>query len=277
MQTEPRTDATGLATPRDVRIGHARQPSTGSVPEPPNIFVIPALNEEQNLPRLFADLESRPELFPAGSRVIIVDDGSSDRTPEIVLRYSGPLPLELLRFEQNRGPGAAFRAGFAAALETCPDDALIVTLEADTTSDLDALPRMMDRAADGADLVLANWTMVNVNSRRRILSAGAGFVVRHALGLDAKTVSSFFRVYRAGLLRAAFARYGDDFIRERGFACKAEILANVARMNVRIEDVPVDLDWARREGESKMPVLRTMLAYSRMLTRQRVARASATR
>ena len=63
MQTEPRTDATGLATPRDVRIGQARQPSTGSVPEPPNIFVIPAYNEEENLPRLFADLESRPELF----------------------------------------------------------------------------------------------------------------------------------------------------------------------------------------------------------------------
>ena len=42
------------------------------------------------------------------------------------------------------------------------------------------------------------------------------------------TVSSFFRVYRASVLRRSFAHYGDDLMRERGFACKAEMLANIA-------------------------------------------------
>jgi dolichol-phosphate mannosyltransferase len=244
-------------------------------PAAPNIFVIPAYNEEPNLPRLLADLEARPALLPQGSRVIIVDDGSSDRTPEIVNEYDGPLPLELLRFPENQGPGAAFRAGFVRALEHCPDNALVITLEADTTSDLDALPQMIDRAEAGAELVLANWDMVNVSARRRLLSAAAGWVVRRALGVDATTVSSFFRVYSARTLRAGFDRYGDSFIREPGFACKAEILAKLARMGTRIEEVEVKLDWARREGESKMPVFRTMVAYWRMLARQRVSRAAA--
>jgi dolichol-phosphate mannosyltransferase len=244
-------------------------------PVAPNVFVIPAYNEEPNLPRLLADLEARPALFPSGSRILIVDDGSSDRTPEIVTSYDGPLPLELLRFEQNQGPGAAFRAGFANALERCPDNALVITLEADTTSDLDALPQMIDRAEAGAELVLANWEMVNVSRRRRLLSAAAGWVVRRALGVDATTVSSFFRVYSARTLRAGFDRHGDSFVREPGFACKAEILAKLARMGARIEEVEVKLDWARREGESKMPVFRTMVAYWRMLFRQRASRATA--
>ena len=66
-----------------------------------------------------------------------------------------------------------------------------------------------------------------------------------------------------------------DLIRERGFACKAEILAKLASMRVRIVEEPVALDWSRREGESKMPVGKTMLAYWRMLFRQRGATAPA--
>jgi dolichol-phosphate mannosyltransferase len=236
----------------------------------PLAFVIPAYNEEDNVPRLFADLEGRPWLFRnPGCRVIIVDDGSSDRTPELVDGYSGALPVELVRLEENQGPGAAFRAGFERALEGTEDEAFIVTLEADTTSDLDALTPMLAEASAGAELVLASWTMVNVSRKRRVLSAGAAYVFRRALGIEAQTVSSFFRVYRASVLRRSFAHYGADLMRERGFACKAELLANMARLGAKIAEVPVHLDSDRRIGKSKMPVFRTIVAYMRMLARQR--------
>ena len=109
--------------------------------------------------------------------MFIVDDGSADATPELVEGYSGPLPVELVRLEQNQGPGAAFRAGFGRALEALPEEGFVVTLEADTTSDLAALRPMLAEASAGADLVLASWTMVNVSRKRRVLSAGAGLVV----------------------------------------------------------------------------------------------------
>jgi dolichol-phosphate mannosyltransferase len=242
----------------------------GSVP-PAHLFVIPAFNEEKNLPRLLADLEARPALFPSGSRVIVVDDGSKDATATLVEGYRGSLPVQLVRLGRNQGPGAAFRAGFAAALDvpTPQREAFVVTLEADTTSDLDALPLMLARAEAGAELVLASWRMVNVPWRRRLLSAAAGFFVRRALRVRAHTVSSFFRVYRASLLRAAEARYGEALIREPGFACKAELLAKLAALGARIEEVSVPLDTSRRVGESKMPVLRTALAYWRMVARHR--------
>jgi dolichol-phosphate mannosyltransferase len=238
----------------------------------PNFFVLPAYNEEANIGRLLADLEARPDLYPAGSRVIVVDDGSEDRTADVVEAYRGPLPVELVRLATNQGPGAAFRAGFEAALESSDEVAFVVTLESDTTSDLDALPAMLERARDGAELVLADWRMVNVPRFRRALSHGAGWFMRAGLGVQAHTVSSFFRVYRASLLRDGFGRYGDTLIRERGFACKAELLAKLAALGARIEEVPVALDTSRRRGESKMPILKTTLCYWRMLARHRFAK-----
>src|SRR6185312_3566189 len=112
--------------------------------EPPQLlFVIPAFNEQENLPNLFSDLLATTALLGAGSRIFIVDYGSADQTPAIVRAYDGPLPVELVRLEVNQGPGAAFREGFRSALECAKPDALVVTLEADTTSDLGALPQML--------------------------------------------------------------------------------------------------------------------------------------
>jgi dolichol-phosphate mannosyltransferase len=263
---------TSIAMPAELAVEApvAERPAPSRVADYPITFVIPAYNEEDNLPRLFADLECRPWFFRnAGSRVIVVDDGSSDRTAELVESYSGKLPVELVRLEHNQGPGAAFRSGFEQALEGTTGEAFIVTLEADTTSDLEALTAMLAEASAGAELVLASWTMVNVSRRRKLLSAGAAFVFRRALGIDAQTVSSFFRVYRASVLRRSFAHYGSDLMRERGFACKAELLANIARLGAQIAEVPVELDTDRRIGKSKMPIVKTVVAYLRMLARQR--------
>jgi dolichol-phosphate mannosyltransferase len=243
------------------------------------IFVIPAFNEEANVPRLLADLESRPDLWRDGGWVVLVDDGSTDGTIEAARAHDGDLPVEILPLVRNQGPGKAFDRGFRRALAFAPDDELIVTLESDTTSDLDALEAMLAAAREGADVVLASHhaggELMNVSRHRRFLSRAASSVIRRGGGLDASTVSSFFRVYRATALNAGYERYGDSFIRERGFACKAEILMKLSALGITIAEVPVVLDWSRREGESKMKVLPTMGGYARLMARQAVARARA--
>jgi dolichol-phosphate mannosyltransferase len=91
------------------------------------------------------------------------------------------------------------------------------------------------------------------------------------LGVDAHTVSSFYRVYRASALRWAVGHYGDKLIRESGFACKAEILAKLVALRMTVAEVDVELDTSRRIGESKMPVGKTIVAYWRMMARQLVS------
>jgi dolichol-phosphate mannosyltransferase len=243
-----------------------------------HVFVIPAFNEEDNLPRLLHDLEERPMLW-SGGHVILVDDGSTDRTVAVAQAYEGPVPLILARQVRNQGPGRAFDRGFRLALELCGAEDLVVTLESDTTSDLDALEAMLARARAGADVVLASvhagGAIVGAGRHRAGLSRAASFAVRATAGVDARTVSSFFRVYRASMLRAAYQRHGDAFIREGGFACKAEILGKLSRLDAAIEEVPVDLDASKRIGDSKLKVLPTMAGYTRLMARQVATRMRA--
>ena len=115
---------------------------------------------------------------------------------------------------------------------------------------------MLAAARDGADVVLASHhaggELANVSRHRRFLSKAASSAIRRGGGLDASTVSSFFRVYRAvGAARAATTRYGDAFIRERGFACKAEILIKLSRLGITVAEVPVTLDWSKPRGREQ--------------------------
>ena len=128
-----------------------------------------------------------------------------------------------------------------------------------------------------AEIVLASHhgtgELANVSAHRRFLSRAASSVIRRSGGLDASTVSSFFRVYRASVLQRGYQTYGENLIQERGFACKAEILIKLSRMGITVAEVPVILDWSKREGESKMKVLPTMGGYARMMARHTFARA----
>jgi dolichol-phosphate mannosyltransferase len=236
-----------------------------------NIFVIPAYNEETNLPRLLLDLEARPALWNGG-HVIVVDDGSTDATADVAEAYSGQVPVILHRQVRNQGAGRAFDSGFRLALKLAADDAYIITMESDTTSDLDAVEHMLAVAQEGTDIVLASHhgegQLVNVSAHRRLLSRVAASAIRRGAGLDARTVSSFFRVYRAAALRHAYDVHGEHLIRESGFACKAEILVKMVRGGATVREVPVALDWARRDGASKMRVLPTIGGYARMMARQ---------
>src|SRR4051812_24483229 len=103
----------------------APTPPSSFVPRLPVVFVVPAYNEEANLPRLLEELETR---WP-GCRCVVVDDGSADGTVAILESYSGPLALEPVLLGRNQGPGAAFRAGFGQALAV-DGEAYVVTLEA---------------------------------------------------------------------------------------------------------------------------------------------------
>lgn len=239
-----------------------------------DVIVIPAYNEAENIPRLLGDLRTVPHVWEHG-RILIVDDGSSDGTAAVIAGHAGGMPVEILVQSPNQGAGRAFDRGFRRALELTGDNGRVITLEADNTSDLDALGPMLDAAAD-ADLVLAS---VHVSGgrlvaarHRRVLSRGAARVIRAGGGVDARTVSSFFRIYRAGLLRRGYERHGDRLIQEPGFACKAELLIKLSALGGRVVEIPVELDASRRGGESKLRTLPTLAGYARMMTRVALAR-----
>jgi dolichol-phosphate mannosyltransferase len=232
-------------------------------------FVIPAYNEHENIPSLLADLA--PRVHELGARVIFVDDGSTDGTSELIERHSDGMPVAIVRHRVNRGLGTAINSGLRAALGESHDDDAIVTLEADNTSNLDDLPRMLELFEAGNDVVLASvyaagGRIVGVARWRLAASKAVSDVFRYTGGLQRiHTLSSLYRVYRAGTLRRAAETYGYLLVREPGFAANVELLLKLYNAQARIAEVPTVNDWSRRRGTSKMSLRPTVLAYGRLM------------
>lgn len=239
-------------------------------------FVIPAYNEAENIPRLLADLA--PRARELGARVIIVDDGSTDSTLEAIEAHRQDLHLVIVRHRVNRGLGTAINSGLRAALGEAADDDAIVTLEADNTSDLDDLPAMLAHFSEGHDVVLASvyapgGRIVGVAPWRLAASKAVSNSFRVAGGLrQIHTLSSLYRVYRAGTLRRAASTYGYLLVREPGFAANVELLLKLYNSGASVAEVPTVNDWSRRAGVSKMNMKKTVLAYGRLMAAHLVGR-----
>jgi dolichol-phosphate mannosyltransferase len=239
-------------------------------------FVIPAYNERENIPNLLADLG--PVARELGARVIFVDDGSTDGTAEAIEAHSDSVHLAIVRHEVNRGLGTAINSGLRAALGESQDGDAIVTLEADNTSDLSDLPRMLERFHQGADIVLASvyapgGRILGVAPWRLAASKSVSNIFRYTGGLrDIHTLSSLYRVYRAGTLRRASETYGYLLVREPGFAANVELLLKLYNAGANVAEVPTVNDWSRRLGTSKMSLRPTILAYGRLMAAHLVGR-----
>ena len=239
-------------------------------------FVIPAYNEVENIPRLLADLA--PVARELGARVIFVDDGSTDGTAEMIREHSRDLHIAIVTHTVNRGLGTAINTGIRAALGESSDDDAIVTLEADTTSNLGDLPEMMKRFDQGADVVLASvyapgGKIIGVAGWRLAASKSVSNTFRYLGGLrEIHTLSSLYRVYRAGTLRRAADTYGYLLVREPGFAANVELLLKLYNAGAVVTEVPTTNDWTTRKGESKMQLKPTVIAYMRLMIAHMVGR-----
>jgi len=239
-------------------------------------FVIPAYNERENIAELMADLA--PRAAELGARIIFVDDGSTDGTAEAIAEYRDGLHLAIVRHDVNRGLGTAINSGLRAALGEAHDDDAIVTLEADNTSDLDDLPRMLESFHAGHDVVLASvyadgGEILGVARWRLAASKSVSNTFRYLGGLrDIHTLSSLYRIYRAGTLRRATETYGYLLVREPGFAANVELLLKLYNAGARVAEVPTVNDWSKRRGVSKMSLRPTLFAYGRLVAAQLVGR-----
>jgi dolichol-phosphate mannosyltransferase len=239
-------------------------------------FVIPAYNEVDNIPELFEDLA--PRARELGARVIVVDDGSTDGTADAIAAHRGDLHLAVVRHKHNRGLGTALNSGLRAALGEASDDDAIVTIEADNTSDLDDLPAMIARFEEGYDLVLASvyapgGAVLGVDRWRLMASRAVSDTFRLLGGLrEVHTLSSLYRVYRAGTLRRAAETYGYLLVREPGFAANVELLLKLHNANASMAEVPTVNDWRKRRGESKLRLRPTVIAYLRLMASHMVGR-----
>jgi len=176
---------------------------TGSGPGIEVSVVVPSLNEADSLPALVATVHET--LGSRSYEIIIVDDGSSDDTWEVVKRLRAENAcVRGFRLRRNFGKAIALSQGFRAALGR-----FIVTLDADLQDDPREIPRMLG-ALEEHDLVVG-WKVDRKDPwSRRVLSRLFNGAVAWLTGVRLHDINCGFKAYRAEVARA-FPIYGDLF------------------------------------------------------------------
>ncbi len=234
-------------------------------------LVVLAYNEEAGI-RMH--LESLQRLERADLSVIVVDDGSRDRTAAVARAMAGPLQIEVVSHPRNLGIAAAFNTGLRHAVSMSGPGDLVITMEGDGTSDVAALPPMIRLLEEGHDVVCASryrrgGRYEGFPPGRRLFSIGANLTMRWYCRIPAvRDYTIFYRGYRAEILREALQRYGDRFIEANGFFANIEILVKLSRLRpLRAAETPMVYRYGCKRSRSTMRVWRNVAEYVRFIAR----------
>jgi len=235
-------------------------------------FLIPVYNEEKNLERLFNDTSK--DMLDAGYsdfRYIFVDDGSTDTSLRTLKKFAeNNESVIVLSHKPNAGVKQTFMDGFNEFLRVSVKGDMLITKEADNTSDNSILNRMIESISKNeADVVLASCYkkgggVEGTNLYRKILSSSANLLIKIRFNMwGLHTFSSFYRAFSYECLEKAFAK-NREMMTYEGFTCVVEMLIKINKMNFRIKEVPMVLRSTERVGTSKMPILKTIRGYLRL-------------
>ncbi len=238
--------------------------------------VMPAYNEAASLGAVLRAIDAAGHGTGISLHVIVVDDGSTDATESVTRDHKGLFPVTLIEHTGNLGLGTAIRSGLLAAVDLASDRDIVVTMDADDTHTPLAIALMVERINGGDDVVIASRyrrgaAVVGVPWHRRFLSYAGSTLFR--VVFPTRGVRDFtcgYRAYRASVLRRAVSLYREEFINQEGFQCMVDILLKLRRIGLKFSEVPLLLRYDRKEGKSKMKVIRTILGTLGLMARRRI-------
>lgn len=205
-------------------------------------IIIPAFEEEGRLPATLATLREYMDGSDASVEVVLVDDASTDRTREIVQDASrADARVRAVMHPVNRGKGASVRDGL---LEASGDVCLFT--DADLAYGLGAVPDVLDRVGDGADMVIGARDLSQWDSRwryspaRRAATAGFHLLVQWLVPVGVPDTQCGFKAVRRDVGRE-LARA----MTVEGFAFDIEMLLIARLWSLRIDRIPVDMSQSQ--------------------------------
>jgi len=217
--------------------------------------LIPAYNEETTI----ADVLTRTRPYVDG--VIVVDDGSSDRTAEIAGVHGATVMSHVI----NRGLGAAIGTGFAAAQSLGAD--VVVTLDADGQHDPTEIKKFVEGIEKGADVVIGSRMLtgfVGMPVHRRVAQVVGNLVTFFLFGAWVTDSQSGFRAFTKHALSKIQ-------IKTNRMEVSSELIAEAKRNGLILVEVPIQAiytEYSLSKGQSFFVGIKTLLKLVvRRLTR----------
>lgn len=225
---------------------------TPTAPGQPELSVIiPAYNEERRLGRTLLAVDEYCRSRRLAAEVIVVNDGSSDRTAALARAFAARAPVLVLDNPDNRGKGYCVRRGMLAA-----QGRELLFTDADLSAPIEEVEKLRAALAQGADVAIGSRAMrqlIRSHQSRFREMAGRLFnwLVVAMLGLRFRDTQCGFKLFRR---EAAAAIFPLQRVERWGF--DPELLFIARRRGLRVVEVPVI--WSHATG-AKIHMLRDSL------------------
>lgn len=230
-------------------------------------ILLPAFNEEENLEQLLEAIKKTMDDKGITYRIVVVDDGSKDKTPTILKKCSTIYPLEVLTHKNNKGLGEAIKTGFNDITNSADRPYALVVMDADNTHNPKQIPDMLGKMSEGCDVVIASRFIrggktYGVPPTRVIASIVLNRIMKLLFPIkNVRDYTSGYRAYRTEKINDAMKFYGESFFSYSGFSVTVETLLNLADMGLKFCEIPIQLEYYRKGGASKMRMWKTVREY----------------
>lgn len=201
-----------------------------SVARRPELSVVmPVYNERATL----GEIVRRVQMVPLEKELLIVDDGSSDGTRELLSELEGHPEIRVFRHARNLGKGAALRTGLAAA-----QGDIVIVQDADLEYDPEDYPKLLEPIQSGLTDVAYGSRFLGQPNRdasrlhrwgNRVLTAASNLFTRQGL-TDMETC---YKAFRREVLEGLE-------VQQNRFGFEPEITAKLSRRGIAIREVPID-------------------------------------
>ncbi|KXB02242.1 hypothetical protein AKJ44_01070 [candidate division MSBL1 archaeon SCGC-AAA261F17] len=210
-------------------------------------IVIPAYDEECSIGGVLEGLKRE-----GYEQIIVVDDGSQDKTPEIA-KAKG---VKVISHKNNQGLGAALRTGLQEAYDQGAE--IAVTFDADGQHDPRAIPELIN-ALNGADLAIGVRDRGEMPWNKRVGNFGLDFIT-HLLGGPYTDSQSGFRAFN----RRALEKIQ---IQTNRYAVSSEIMIQSQEKNLKVKGVPIKgifTDYSKARGTTIASGIKIFLSLLRL-------------
>jgi glycosyltransferase involved in cell wall biosynthesis len=217
---------------------------------------IPSYNEAPTIGLLLWKIRQVFAGFQREYQLLVLDDGSTDATREVLERYTRVLPLSVIRHEQRRGYARSVEQLLRESVERTdrPKRDCAILMHADFAHGPHFIPDLVRRIESGADIVVAQAKLEGEPSRlRRWTRRLAPVLLRGVVTVPGVSdLISGFAIFRLVTLRNAFRSAPKSLLSTDGWAANAELYARTSRHARRIETISAIERGDLRQRDSRV-------------------------